>query len=257
MGAISIAPEHEPGEPPLPILGGHDLLVAGPPVRQLERSARVGHPEVEVELVEARLNLDRPRRRAAVDDGLDRLGRLKLARSMTSRRAPQAAPCASMNSWTASPSTRVGSTAIRSRCRTPIRNRALRTSATRVPKASALLKNGRRPAGNPAKNVGNTSIEAAAISDTPMSRITSPATSGGKIGADGRQDARERALHHPGDDRHPEHQRHAPCLDGGERGSEIDRAVDHGTEQPRAHRPDRVRPARRWRPITSMATGVP
>jgi hypothetical protein len=51
-----------------------------------------------------------------------------------------------------------------------MRNTALKTSATSVPKASALLKNGRTPAGNPAKNAGNTSIETAATSATPMTR---------------------------------------------------------------------------------------
>src|SRR5262245_51401202 len=53
--AVRVRAEHEASEFSLSLLGGHDLLVAGPSLRLLEGWSRVRDPQVQVELVEARL----------------------------------------------------------------------------------------------------------------------------------------------------------------------------------------------------------
>src|SRR5258705_7833510 len=71
--SVRMAAEHESGEPSLALFGCHDLLVGRPLFWKLDGRTGVRHPDIEIELIEARLDHEWPLWFTAVDDHLDGL----------------------------------------------------------------------------------------------------------------------------------------------------------------------------------------
>src|SRR5262249_58934215 len=71
--AVGVAAEQESRQLPVAGLGLDDVALGRAPIRLFERGAAIADPHIEVELVEAALDLDRALWVAVLADGLDRL----------------------------------------------------------------------------------------------------------------------------------------------------------------------------------------